>query len=49
VGLRNNDLIVGANRGRVTSIQQLRDRAKGSGVLVLEVRRGNSIVLIPLH
>jgi serine protease Do/serine protease DegQ len=49
VGLRNNDVIVGANRGRVTSIQQLRDRAKGAGVLVLEVRRGNSIVLIPLH
>jgi S1-C subfamily serine protease len=49
VGLRNNDVIVGANRGRVSSIQQLRDRAKGTGVLVLEVRRGNSVVLIPLH
>jgi len=49
VGLRNNDVIVGANRGRVTTVQQLRDRAKSGGVLVLEVRRGNTIVLIPLR
>ncbi|HEY3785578.1 MAG TPA: DegQ family serine endoprotease [Steroidobacteraceae bacterium] len=49
VGLRSNDVIVGANRGRVASIQQLRDRAKSAGVLVLEVRRGNTIVLIPLR
>ncbi|HUI63064.1 MAG TPA: DegQ family serine endoprotease [Steroidobacteraceae bacterium] len=49
VGLRNNDVIVGANRGRVTSVQQLRERARSAGVLVLEVRRGNTIVLIPLR
>src|SRR5581483_9786369 len=49
VGLRSNDVIVGANRGRVTNLQQLRDRAKASSVLVLEVRRGNTIVLIPLR
>ncbi|MGH8140730.1 MAG: DegQ family serine endoprotease [Steroidobacteraceae bacterium] len=49
VGLRNNDVIIGANRGRVTTVQQLRDRAKTAGVLVLEVRRGNTIVLIPLR
>jgi len=48
-GLRNNDVIVGANRGRVTSVQQLRERAKGASVLVLEVRRGNAILLIPLR
>ena len=48
-GLRNNDVIVGANRGRVTSLQQLRERAKGASVLVLEVRRGNTILLIPLR
>jgi hypothetical protein len=27
----------------------LRDRAKGASVLVLEVRRGNTIILIPLR
>jgi Do/DeqQ family serine protease len=48
-GLRNNDVIMGANRGRVTNLQQLRDRAKGASVLVLEVRRGNSVIIIPLR
>src|SRR5579862_8800281 len=48
-GLRNNDVIVGANRGRVTNLQQLRERAKGTSVLVLEVRRGNSVIIIPLR
>jgi serine protease Do/serine protease DegQ len=48
-GLRNNDVIVGANRGKVTTLQQLRERAKGNSVLVLEVRRGNGILIIPLR
>jgi Do/DeqQ family serine protease len=48
-GLRNNDVIIGANRGRVTSVQQLRERAKGASVLVLEVRRGNSVIIVPLR
>lgn len=48
-GLRNNDVIMGANRGRVTNLQQLRERAKGASVLVLEVRRGNSVIIIPLR
>jgi serine protease Do/serine protease DegQ len=48
-GLRNDDIIVGANRGSVTTVQQLRDRAKGNSALVIEVRRGNSIQLIPLR
>jgi Do/DeqQ family serine protease len=49
VGLRNNDVIIGVNRGRVTTVQQLRERAKSAAVLVLEVRRANAIVLIPLR
>jgi S1-C subfamily serine protease len=48
-GLRNNDVIMGANRGKVTNVQQLRERAKGASVLVLEVRRGNSVIIIPLR
>jgi len=48
-GLRNNDVIMGANRGRVTNVQQLRERAKGASVLVLEVRRGSSVIIIPLR
>jgi Do/DeqQ family serine protease len=49
VGLRNNDVIIGANRSKVTSVQQLKERAKNSAVLVLEVRRNKAIVLIPLR
>jgi serine protease Do/serine protease DegQ len=48
-GLRADDVIVGANRGRVTSVHELRERAKGAAVLVLEVRRGNTVLLVPLR
>jgi Do/DeqQ family serine protease len=48
-GLRTNDVIVGANRGKVTSVQQLRERSKNAQALVLEVRRGNTIILVPLR
>jgi serine protease Do/serine protease DegQ len=48
-GLRGDDVIVGANRGRVGNLRELRERAKGAAVLVLEVRRGNTILLIPLR
>jgi Do/DeqQ family serine protease len=47
-GLRADDVIVGANRGKVANLHELRDRAKGAAVLVLEVRRGNTVLLIPL-
>src|SRR5215475_2656783 len=49
VGLRNNDVIIGANRSKVATVQQLKERAKNSAVLVLEVRRNKAIVLIPLR
>ena len=48
-GLHADDVIVGANRGKVASLRELRERAKGAAVLVLEVRRGNSVLLIPLR
>ena len=48
-GLRNNDVIVGANHGQVKSVQQLKERSKNNNVVVLEIRRGNSILLIPLR
>jgi serine protease Do/serine protease DegQ len=48
-GLRNGDIVVGVNRGKITSLQQLRERAKGVATLVLEVRRGNTIILVPLR
>jgi serine protease Do/serine protease DegQ len=48
-GLRAEDVIVGANRGKVGSVRELRERAKGAAVLVLEVRRGNTVLLVPLR
>jgi len=48
-GLRNGDIIVGVNRGKVTTLQQLRERTKGASTLVLEVRRGNTILLLPVR
>jgi Do/DeqQ family serine protease len=48
-GLRDNDLIVGVNQANVDGVQQLRQRAQGIATLVLEVRRGNTIVLVPVH
>jgi Do/DeqQ family serine protease len=48
-GLRDSDLIVGANREPVTSVAQLRLRARGGDLLMLTVRRGRSAVLIPLR
>jgi serine protease Do/serine protease DegQ len=48
-GLRADDVIVGANRGRVSNVHELRERAKGAAVLVLEVRRGATVLLVPLR
>jgi len=48
-GLRSNDLIVGVNQQSVESVEQLRERAQGVSTLVLEIRRGNTIVLVPVH
>jgi Do/DeqQ family serine protease len=48
-GLRNDDVIVGVNQAHVTSLEQFRERSQGAAALVLEVRRGNAIILVPLH
>jgi hypothetical protein len=47
--MRDGDLIVGANRAPVTSVGQLRERAKDGELLMLTVRRGRSALLIPLR
>jgi Do/DeqQ family serine protease len=48
-GLRNNDVIVGVNRGKVSNVRELRERARDAGSLVLEVRRGSTILLVPVR
>jgi S1-C subfamily serine protease len=48
-GLRPNDIIVGVGRTAVTGMKSLREAAKGVSVLVLKVRRGGDILLLPLR
>ena len=48
-GLRANDLIVGVGRQPVSNTKALREAAKGLDLLLLNVRRGSSVVLIPVR
>jgi Do/DeqQ family serine protease len=48
-GLRANDLVVGVGRTPISNTKALREAAKGASVLVLNVRRGSAVVLIPLR
>ena len=47
--LRNGDRIESANSRNVTNLKDLRDVAKRGGALVLTVRRGNAVILVPLR
>jgi len=48
-GLRANDVIVGVGRTPVTGMKSFREAAKGASVLVLKVRRGPDILLLPIR
>jgi S1-C subfamily serine protease len=49
--LRIGDHIEAANNKAVASLAELRDiaRRSGSGTLVLTIRRGNAVLLLPLR
>ncbi|HEX6396156.1 MAG TPA: DegQ family serine endoprotease [Steroidobacteraceae bacterium] len=47
--LRAGDRIEGANSKPVATLADLRETAKRGGTLVLTVRRGNAVVLLPLR
>lgn len=47
--LRTGDRIEAANRVNVANLKELRDIAKRGGALVLKIRRGNAVVLVPLR
>ena len=46
---RVGDRIEGANRQTIANLKELRDVANRGGALVLKVRRGNTVVLVPLR
>jgi Do/DeqQ family serine protease len=48
-GIKANDLIVGVGRTPVTNTKSFREAAKGANVLVLNVRRGSAVFLIPIR
>ncbi len=47
--LRPGDRIEAANRSKVENMKQLREIARRGGPIVLTVRRGNAVVLVPLR
>jgi len=48
-GIKANDLIVGVGRTPVSTTKAFRAAAKGANVLVLNVRRGPALLLIPIR
>jgi Do/DeqQ family serine protease len=48
-GIKTNDLIVGVGRTPVSNTKSFREAAKGANVLVLNVRRGAAVFLIPVR
>jgi Do/DeqQ family serine protease len=48
-GLRANDLIVGVGRAKVGNLKQFRAAVKGASVILLNVRRGSAVILVPLR
>jgi serine protease Do/serine protease DegQ len=48
-GLRANDIIVAVGRTRVANLKQFKEAVKGAKVVVLNVRRGSAVLLIPIR
>jgi Do/DeqQ family serine protease len=48
-GIKANDLIVGVGRTPISNTKSFREAAKGANVLVLNVRRGSAVFLIPVR
>jgi len=49
VGLLPEDRIIAVNRTRITSLLQLREATKGQTSLLVQLRRGNQVLLLPLR
>ncbi len=48
-GLRTGDIIIAVNRQRVSNVQALRDAAEDSQSLLLNIKRGNTSLLLPIR
>jgi serine protease Do/serine protease DegQ len=48
-GLLADDRIIAVNRVRVSTIAQLKEAAKGQSSMLVQLRRGNQVLLLPLR
>jgi serine protease Do/serine protease DegQ len=48
-GLRNSDVIVGVGRTRVANLAEFRKATQGAPAFVLQIRRGNANLVIPIR
>ena len=48
-GLLADDRIIAVNRVRVSTLAQLREAAKGQTSMLVQLRRGNQVLLLPLR
>jgi S1-C subfamily serine protease len=48
-GLRANDVIVGVGRVRVANLAEFQRATEGAAAFVLQIRRGNAVLVIPIR
>ena len=48
-GLRANDVILAVGRVRITSVAEFRKSTEGLEAFVLQIRRGNAMLVIPIR
>jgi S1-C subfamily serine protease len=48
-GLRTNDIIIGVGRTRVTNLAEFQRATQGATAFVLQIRRGNAMLVIPIR
>jgi Do/DeqQ family serine protease len=48
-GLRANDLILGVGRARITNLDDLTRETQDAAAFVLQIRRGNAMLVIPIR
>ncbi len=48
-GLLTDDRIIAVNRVRISTLAQLREAAKGQDSMLVQLRRGNQVLLLPLR
>jgi S1-C subfamily serine protease len=48
-GLRANDIIIGVGRTRVANLAEFQQATEGAAAFVLQIRRGNAMLVIPIR